>query len=502
MRSLCSVCSGLSRKLGLGDANEIVVLLVIQNVSWYLVVFSRFRSFARAAFLLTSTMVLFICFMAEQLEIFIVSFLFGVVSLWWLLGNYWSQLGKETLDCKSTTIHANTFAVFSALALIVLAGALAWELSADGNLIGLRGFSPFSGGSNGTSDAFARSGIGDGDMLTSGENATTTGAVDSDQFIEDDKPSIYDIASDTFEAPLKITKRNNRAVALDAKTKHLHEVVQSELSGKSFRTVRKSVEDRKSDLENRVTDALFFVEGSVPARFSLDCFYHFDGIDWHKAELSAEDIVLAKIEVEYQHGKPWFFIRNVNREYLTAKRTHQVKMMRLDTSTLPAPSLLQSWHINRVDRKNMFRWNDDGFIRIDGDCIPTQTVIHVTSKVPNYHTLRSSKNLQLVDHPHPAWESVDHWLGVETKAATSITPNMASKVDPDSPLLQIPDNKAKSRITSLANAWTADHQLGWSQVEAIVERLRTEFRCDPALVASQDGSDSVSCFLDQGGGPA
>ena len=365
---------------------------------------------------------------------------------------------------------------------------------------------PFSGGTD-WSDTYARSGIGDGDMLTAGTNATTTGAVDSNEFIEDHKPSMYDIMSDIFDGPTKIKKRGNRAVSLEAMAKHMHNVMQSEQEGKTFRTVRRSPPNNDRKMENRQTDALFFVEGSVPARFAVDRYHHFDGWDWTQLDLKAEGVTgkagakTIPIIIEQHFGKPWYVVHNIERDFLNSSRAHRVKMMRLETDTLPASSLLKSWHIYRVEDKDLFYWNDQGSIAMRGDFIPTHTMIDQVSLVPNYHDLRSSKNLQL-NYSSPYWERIDQLIGVRTTSGSKSSTFDPRESNEENLFIQIPDNDSKSRVVSLAKEWTEGHEPGWNQVEAIVNRLRTEFEYDPLQVASQEGQDSVGSFLDNKAGPS
>lgn len=492
----------LSRMSGLGDPNEIVALLMVQCVSWYLAVFSRFASFSKVAFLLSGSIVLFVCFMAETVAVFALTFLYSVIALWWLLGNYWNRLNQKALDVSSQTRSINGFAIGVTVVFLSVVGMVAWMAVPENGGNSRRGFSFFSGGEDGDESDFARSGFGDGNMLTAGDNATTSGAVDSDQFIEDDKPSIYDITSEKYDGPLKIKKIENRAVALDAIAKHLHEVIQSEQAGKTFRTVRKPKNSDDLDLENRISDALFYVEGSVPARFAIDTFHHFDGWDWAKTpELKSDQKRLPAIRIEKHLGKPWFVIQKLEREFLSVTRPHRIKMMRFKNNVVPATPFLRAWHVHRVDDPRMFYWNESGLIRMDGSLIPAQTVINIVSHVPNYHVLRSSKSLKFVNPPSPIWERVD--------TSSRVGPAPDSGVDKtdtaqsaDAPFLQIPDNETKTRIAELAEKWTHGHSTGWNQVEAIVERMRSDYQLSPTLTAPPDGTDSVKSFLDQGGGPS
>ena len=219
--------------IGMGDANEIVALLVLQCISWHLAVFASVRNFERVSLLLCGAVVFFVCCMTTRTDILVVGSIFAVSSLWWMAGIYWSRLNTSAIDgnAKTLNIHGTSTAIGAGVIAVAMGIALLIPFSRE--QISIAGFMPFSGGEEGYQDEFASSGVGDGNMLTAGNDATTTGAVDSDQFIEDDKPSMYDVMSDKFDGPV-FKKRLNRAVALDKKAKHIHDVKQSEQSGRSF----------------------------------------------------------------------------------------------------------------------------------------------------------------------------------------------------------------------------------------------------------------------------
>ena len=278
----------LMRPFGIGDAYEVVALACLLNACWFLAVFSRFGSFDRTAFVFACALVLFVCFMTQSVGVYVFSFFFALVALWWLLGNYWNRVKVKAIDGDSSTLPIRGGAILISAVVVSIVGVLAAAAGPISNTVAVRGLMPSSGGDS-WHDAFARSGIGDGDMLTAGKNASTAGPVDSDEFIEDTKPSMYDIMSEKYDGPLVKRKKQNRAVALNANARHMHKkVIQSEQKGKSFRTFRQPKDPKQIELESRKTEALLFVEGQVPARFTMDCFHHFDGWDWTKADLSDE----------------------------------------------------------------------------------------------------------------------------------------------------------------------------------------------------------------------
>ena len=472
----------ISRNIGLGDANEMVALLMIQCLGWHLAVFSSVRGLERVSLLLCGAVVFFVCCMTTRTEILVFGSMFAVSALWWMAGIYWSRLDASAIDGNAKTLHIHGTSTAIGAGVIAIAMTAALLVPFSRQQISIAGFMPFSGGEEGYQDEFASSGVGDGDMLTAGSNATTTGAVDSDQFIEDDKPSMYDVITDEFDGPV-FKKRLNRAVALDEVAKHIHDVKQSEQSGKTFRTMRNTDKELDIELEDRISKALFYVEGSVPVRFVVDSFQHFDGWDWTKCSIEGETPLPPEIKMRKGIGKPIFQLTRVKPDYLTVSRIHKFKVMRLQTPILPAPAFLNSWHISRVDNPNLFRWNDAGLVKFDGEAIPQHTVIDIKGHVPNYHVMRSMGDLR---HGH------------RNNGSQNTLPLSS---DPQSPFLQVPDTSSRQQIEELTTQCVAGIDPGWNQVEAIVNRMRKDFVLKRDWEVDNSTDDTVNHFLSQQGGP-
>ena len=460
-----------TRQYGIGDPAELVWMMTLQWTAWYLIVFSALvPSFRKVGFVTCCALVLFVCFMSARFEVFVTSFFFATSALWHLLSNYWSSLDEKALEGSSRMLPVNSVAMVVSLAAIVGSMTILYPIVPHSMTVNLSGFSPFSGGDQGYQDAFARSGIGDGNLLAAGNNARSAGPVQSDQFIEDDAPSLYDVIVEKYSAATEFKRQKTRAAALDIRAKHLKEIVESEQAGKSFSTSRKPPTDRTIDLEDRRSKALFYVEGATPVRFSVECFQHFDGWNWSKIDLSEADAPKSKITLIQEFGSPWYQKSVRKRNFLSINRAHRVKILRLKTNVLPAPSLLRAWHIDRVNIPNLFAFNRQGVVEMKSDFIPKHTVIDCVSDVPNLYLLSK-------------------WIYLDLANA-------------DSPFQQVPLNKTKDRIEQLAQAWTAGHPRGWQQVESIIGRLRNEFVFHQDLVATEAYADSVEAFLEQKGGPA
>lgn len=491
----------LLRPFGLGEAFEVVAVNMVQCAAWFLVVCSRDPDRQKAAFAMSSAVVLFACFMSDQRGVLALGILYAGMAMWWLMGNYWNRVNVKSIDGTSQALPIHGLSYIGVGVAIAVCGWIAFSLGPSEQLMAVNGFMPVSGGEN-WHETYSRSGLGDGDMLTAGQNATTTGAVDSDQFIEDDKPSMYDIMTEKYGGPMKIKKRQNRAVALDTIGKHVDDVKQSELSGKSFRTARRPAKDKQKTLDERITDALFFVEGSVPARFATAVYHEFDGLDWSRVETRVKRKLDPTIELQEKGGKPWYVLRNLDREFLNTYRSHKIKIMRFDSATIPAPSFMKSWHIFQVNLADMFYWDDYGLVRITGECIPTQTVIDVVSQVPNYHTLRHSRNLHLFNDPSDWFDNTLRSLGWRNSPGTDSAQNTPQPPENESPFLQVPEAPSTIRLKQLALQVTEGIEPGWNQVEAVVNHLKHNFTLDSKLVVPEDCESPVGHFLDEARGPS
>ena len=239
--------------------------------------------------------------------------------------------------------------------------------------------------------------------------------------------------------------------------------------------MRNSDRELDIDYEDRISKALFFVEGTVPARFINDTFQNFDGWDWTKASLDGETPAPAKIELQRSLSKPIYKLARLKSNYLTLNRSHRVKVLRLQTPNLPAPCFLDCWHIAKINQKGFFRWDDAGVVKYDSDAIPSQTVIDFNSYVPNYHIMRSANNFQ-------------HRQNVPR--------------DADSVYLQIPDTTTRATVESIASQITDGVEPGWNQIEAIVRHMRDEYQLDETSKPDETVEDSVGLFLDRDGGPS
>lgn len=488
------------RQYGHGDSYEIVAITTMLNVTWGFAVFSSVFRLERVVFLLCSSMVLFVCFTTQAVIVFIASACYAFVALKWMLDSYWRRLQTKALDAESKLLPIRGVVLVGSCFFLLVIGVLASFAGPLRQTISLPGFMPSSGGTDGTSDIYSRSGIGDGDRLTNGENATSVGAVETDQFIEDDKPSMYDIMSDTYDGPKVKKSERSKAVSPDAIAKHLHDVKRSEQAGKSLRTLREAGEEHDRELDDRISNALFYVEGPVPTRFAVDYFQHFDGWDWSKTSLPSSETKSPKIQLEFHHDRPWYTVNHSNAELMANVQHHKVKLMRLSTKNLPSPPFLTAWHIDRVDRQSFFKRNQFGAIDLGGSEFPSLIVINTISKTPNFDNWRVAAPLASRDEIR-FFERLGRWFDSSSGSRPMQHQFCRSAAHKDSSFLQVAENSTKARIQSLVEKWTSGKPKGWTQIQTIVDEIRNGYELDRSRVADASSTDSVASFLDNDGGP-
>jgi protein-glutamine gamma-glutamyltransferase len=452
-----------------GDAVEVVLLICLRNAALGTAAFARRRSQARMSCIFSGFLTLFAVSISDGRAVYLPASMFAAVGLWSLMGAYWDRLqaksaveSRRQLPLKIGVLGAVCTALAAAGA--VLAGT-------RHELFALPGFMPTSGGQHG-SDPYARQGIGDGDMLAAAkEQAMTFGPVDSEQFLESNMPSLYDMLDDRYGEPtVKPKKKLQRAVALSGKdaVSRLQNANSSKRSGREFAAARRKSAHRSSQPKGTESNALIYVLGPVPVHLALETYDTFDGATWVH---DAAPLPRTPLEMNKKTEQPWLEFRSSPAEWVLAHERHAVKIINLKSARYPSPPLLTAVSIDRVNRADMFGWSQDGVLEIEGqESIPQFTVVHLVNNV----------------------------LGSE--AVRAYAPPTAARAQNEA-FLQVPDVASVDEAKRLADVWTRDVPPGWRQVEAIVERLRSDFVRDDGATAPSGSTDVVGHFLKERRGP-
>ena len=460
----------VSRALGSHSAPyEIAMLVSMQFAALALAILPHVRRLGGTSVLLSAFLLLFSMTISTSYVVLVLAGIFGVVGLWWLMVAYWNRIHvafaashvEQCIPMRSAVIGTSGLIAICVAGIVGTTGASTYVLD---------GFMPTSGG-NEWSDESARSGVGDGDaMVAAQDEAFSFGPVESDLFLDSDMPSLYDMFDDTYGEPPRPQKNQQKAISLAYEERPATErqIAKTERNGREFSALRRKVELKREQLDDRKAPAMLYVIGETPLHLGMESYDHFDGHKWqHITKWAAP----ATPEVRSRFGKPWVAVRNWTSPVHRGTNCYGLKVINLRTNRVPSPAHLTEVHIDKVDRSDFFGWTPDGMLHMPGqDHIPQLTVMHMHSRDVNLHSLRTSYDFT-------------QYFGDE-------------HADKLKPYLECATNHR-----DVAERWTADVPRGWLQVEAVLHRLRHGFQHDRDAVAPEFCDDVVGHFLQEGTGP-
>lgn len=453
----------------LGHPLEVLLICGFRNVALVLAAFSVWSRVERLGGAASLFLMLFAVMAGDDPFLYFVLFAFTLIGSWWLMSRYWNSLAGRMADETRSNRPLRWFVV---LPVLMVATVLLVPLSGRTATEALPGVLSSSGGT-GEFSPYARSGVGNGDMLVAGtKDVQSFAPIDDAPFMDSEKPSLFDVYNEVYDEPTK-PRDQDRAIALPPQVLqdiHRH-LADSKQAGREFSTLRKSTAKRRSRVENRDTDALFFVAGRTPLHLRLEVYATFDGITWYPDSTPGPTTPLTMRTIDDQ---PWLDLiptkttRNRESELLLATpETHALKIAQLETNRIPSPPELLGVHINSVDRVDMFDWAADGVLKMHRRKLPSMTVIHVLS--------RAFDLAGLEDASAPATGMIRH--------------------------RQLPESFHVQQIGRLAKRWTEGSGYGWPRILRIIERLRTDFEHDHDAKPPADVISPVSHFLKTRRGP-
>lgn len=447
---------------GAGMPFELLTLSVLRNVILGLALLSPWKRFHAITLALSLFLVLFSVITSSDPAVRLLAGLFATTAVAWLAASHWDELRQ-----RLTTRQARSRPRWGGVVVgsLVVAGLL-W-LSGGERLARatLRGVLASSGGT-GQQDPFSRDGVGDGEMLVAGsERIQSFAPIENAPFVSDHEPSLYDVFDDTYEEQVTRPKDQDRAVGLPPELSariqdHLRSRV--EKANREFSTRRQPGGAKAgSGAPNIASDALFHVAGRVPLHLRLQPYDLFDGTSWYPQR---DPESRPPLEMTTVDERPWLSLpdRVESRRYLGAAESHALKIVRLDTNVIPAPLNLHGIHIDQVAQADMYRWGPDGLVRLDRKRLPPLVPIHVLSRTVD--AARIGSDLSVYSTLGPAFRD-------------------------------IPDAADPPAIARLAQDWTRTLPRGWPQVEAVRQRLRSEYQLDPQARPAEDARCPVHEFL-------
>lgn len=445
---LAALQEPLFRSLGWGQDLNFAMLTVLRNLMLVLAAIP-ISGFAKMSAAMSMFLVLGGMALTNSPLALGAAAAYSMLGVWWLLGMHWESLEQHfPASVQRRTPRGVRMAIVGITLVATLTVAtFAWQTPVATSL---RGFLPFSGGESGN-DPYATRGVNDGEQSVAAEkDADSFGAVESEVFLESEMQSLYDLMNDMYGEAKKKKESKNRAVALsmELKPKEHQHTPQSESASKEFSTVRRHHERQKAKrFESKQGDALLHVHGRVPLHLKLQTFEHFDGLTW----THDEDTFEAKpICLEEQGKKPWMSIgRGMSGDVRGSEERHLLKLIRMRSNRIPMPAHCYAWHIDHVDKVDMFGMTSDGCLAMPGnERVPPLTVIHQRS-----HTVHENKA------------------------------SFASDAGTTAKWRQIPATLDGDRLRQLASEVVSGSVRESDQIAAIVQHLKTNFilRSSPSL---------------------
>ena len=351
---------------------------------------------------------------------------------------------------------------------ILLTASLATMLGGRDSLSLSHGVLASSGG-DGMESEYARDGVGDGRHLVPATTmAESFGPIDDAPFAKTDEPSLYDVFDDRYDDSEVIkTKKNDRAVALapEQVQKQEREMAEAEAAGRAFSTLRSPRNERRGEVGDRLSDALFYVAGRRPLHLRTAVFERFDGVAWHAGEFAERE--RPELTMDTTGDQPWLMITPSGQPgyrdmhaLCSPVEDHAIKPVHIDGPQIPMPPCSTAIHIRDVATETMFVARPGGLVAMDRDRLPKMVPIHIASR--RIDRERLTEGGRFYSGPHE--------------------------------LHAMPAGPEFGRIAALASEWTAGLDRGWPQIAAIERRLRRHAELDENAVVS-DAAVPVASLL-------
>ncbi len=437
---------------------DILLLVIIRNAVIALAVLSHHEGAQRSCNALATFLIVFASASVHALWIQGLVVVFSLIGVWWLMGTHWDSL-QHRLEASSDRVLPRRWLLAVPLALLAI---LVTVPIAGRQIHALEGFMPTSGGRR-DSSPMARSGIGDGDALVAGlDNIRSFAPIEDAPFASSHDPTLYDVYDDMYNEPV-VQKKKLRAISLPPQTTVLPEnssMAKSRRPSREFSTVRQAGKPSMQRMRDLESSALFYVKGRVPLHLKLESFDLYDGVDWRSEQLPEN---LPDLRIEMVHDRPWLRPGVSSAcDFFATPESHAIKVVDLDTASIPTPNELTGVHIDQVAASDFYRWERPGVIGIDQPKLPDMLTVHLQSRL------------------------VDVRLFPRTRPYFQGGPEQCR---------QFGDDSHSAEVRALAESWVVGLRAGWPQVERVIDRIRSGHTLDAATPVSSDSTNSVADFL-------
>jgi len=446
------IVAGLARLWKLPIAFEMTALTTFGTLALGLAVETGVRRHQATSIVTSGFLVLFTTSISDSPRAVTVAVFWITVCVWHLVANHWDQLDLCLPENVRPSVGVRPASVIVAVALCSAGGWLVRDRFTDSHRLNW-GIMPTSGGSR-WSDPAARSGVGDGEAtIAAKDHAESFGAVETDLFLESTESSLFDMFSDTLGPPKKkSTWERRQAMSSDMVLEAHERQAKTEKGGSSFTTDRESPEKKHRHLGDAEEPAVVQWAGPTGIRLAMNRYDAFDGLDWHSTTaLHNDQLVRHAIDQAV-----WFFDPRLMNLALQDSRLllGQLKVLRLNSTRVPAPMMTAGVHIKDVDRQDFFGLENDGSLSLPGrEKIPALTVLNLAST-----SVREDELMELT---------------------------MASEIQP---LIEQDglDSSIHETLRTLARQWTIGCSTPYEKLARLVEHLRHDFTFDRYAATSSE----------------
>jgi len=465
----------VGRLIGMPTAVEMTALTVLVHTALPIALLAQTERTRAMSMVLSGFGMLFVTAINDDSRSVIVAIVWMAVCVWHLVANHWEKIGVCMPDSVRPAFGMRPWVVLLAVTVCLLGGwVVRGRIASSYSLTW--GVMPTSGGSK-WSDPAARSGVGSGDAaIAARDHAETFGAVESDIFLESTESSLFDLFSDMIGEPKK-KRSSQKAQSMSSENliQSHQRKARSEQGGGSFSTDRMAA-PKHQHFQDATSRAIVQWAGPSGVRLAMHRFNGFDGIDWFSTT-SENDQLLTRQQLGQED---WFFVPNRMESALADPdpQVGVVKILRLNSARIPAPTSSEAVHIRDIDREDFFALTSDDSLTMSGrEKIPSMTVINIASTRIWEDDLWSLLPAQAVRHA----ESVGELKTAETGSPTDYGSRLPPELDAEL-------REYAERITD-----GIDHP--YAKVQAIVRHLRSEFIFDRQF--SPPGEVPIQDFLGQ-----
>lgn len=443
------IANPIAKQLGNGNGFELVMLSCLGWGSLAIALLSFQMRTLSLSVICSGFLTLFATFISDSPFALWFSLLWGILCLWWLVNNYWSQVETAAaVGIQPARFQRIVFTLFGGVVFLVGSSFVAGRIPVIRKL--KAELMPTSGGTT-DKDSAARSGVGNGDALVAAKkHATSFGAVETDIFLDSEKPSLFDVFSDEFGEPMKRLQRVERAQALSPQNIKSEDGKSTEgnrsASGSEF-SIERELPDERKPVDDLVGESLMFWQGESGTHLAAQRFSHFDGAIWSNDEVnssaSSPSIECTVIGKQSWFGPSGTSVQNSISPFVDSL-PEAIKFTRYRSPTIPSRQGMQLWCIDQIDQQDFFAISSD-------DCLTMPNREHV----PDYTVVRM----------------------INSRIDLERLEDLVRNCSPGKSHKKLSDN-CQLELNRLAHEYAGDLPRGWQQVQSVVSGLRSHFVLD------------------------